>query len=391
MIRPTAIGLAPNLEEDDIFLAIKNILLGRIIINSQEQLEKLKEWFKSNYGTRSLFLFNSARSALFLALKSLNVGVGDEVIVPAFTCIAVPNAVLWTGAKAIFVDIDKKTLGIDIKDLEKKISKKTKAIIVQYTFGIPVDILTIKKIAQKYNITVIEDCAHGIKIPYNNKFLGQFGDMAVFSFGRDKAVSSVFGGVLIVNNQNYNKKLENLYNSLKNSSLIWIFKQHFHSIIMGIVLPTYNMLALGKLLLLLSKKLGLITMPVYEQEKIGKRPLDFPAKFHSSLAVLALNQLSKLDRFNSHRSKIVNLYTGGTKNEPLLRYPVLVKNKEGILKLFKKQDIILGNWYSEIFGVTSCPTSKYVAQHIINLPTYPTLSQNEAQKIINLLPENELL
>lgn len=390
MIRPIAIGLAPNLEIDDIILTAKNLLFGKVFYNQPRPLEELKSWFKSNYNTRSVYLFNSARSGLYIILNSLNIGAGDEVIVPSFTCVAVPNAVIWNKANPRFVDINKNTLGIDINDLEKKINNKTKAIIIQHTFGIPCEIEKIINIAKKYNLIVIEDCAHGINIPYKDKYLGQFGDLSFFSFGRDKAISSVFGGALIINNYKYNKNLKILYSKIKYPSVFWILKQHFHSILMALVLPTYN-IELGKLILFLAKKLNLITMPVYEEEKKGQQPSDFPAKLHSSLAILVLHQLSKLGRFNSHRSKIVEFYSGGSRSESLLRYPVIVKNRDQILKQFKKKNIVLGNWYSMVFDPVSCPTAEYVAQHIINLPTYPTFNQNQAEKIINILPKNSIL
>lgn len=397
MYRPIAIGLAPNLENDDIILAIKNIAFAGIFSRSNKPLEELKNWFKNTYNTRSVFLFNSGRSALFIAIKSLGIGEGDEVIVPSFTCVAVPNAVLWTGAKPIFADIQKDTLGIDPKDIEKKLSKKTKAIIIQHTFGIPAQLEKIVKIAKKNNIVVIEDCAHGIKIPYQNKYLGQFGDMTVFSFGRDKAISSVFGGALIINNYSLNQNVSKLYQTLQYPRVVWLLKQHLHSVVMSVVLPFYN-LGLGKLILLLVQKLGLLTMPIYNEEKNGRQPSDFPKVLHPSLATLTLNQLAKLNRFNSHRAKLVNNYSqtikcsfSNVRDIPLLRYPLLVKNRQQLLTDFKKQNIILGNWYSDVFDPATCPTAEYVAQHIINLPTYPTLTNEGAKNIALLVSKNSPL
>ncbi len=408
MMRPIAIGLAPNLENDDFILAFKNLLTGKIFYNNINDLEKLEKWFEENYRAKSVYLFNSGRSALFIALKSLGLSKRDEIIVPAFTCVAVPNSILWNGAKPIYVDIDKNTLGIDPKDLKNKISKNTRAIIVQHTFGIPADIITIQKIANKYNIVVIEDCAHGIKIPYKKKFLGQFGDISIFSFGRDKAISSVFGGVLIVNNPLYIQNTSQIYATLSYPSWFWLFKQHMHSVVMAIVFPLYNFFGIGKFILEIIKKFNLITLPIYQKEKKGERPPDFPKKYHSSLSLLAFNQLIKLDLFNFHRSQIVNNYSNNIKsyysklkNLALLRYPLLVKNRVEVLSDFKKLKIILGNWYSNVIdpkgvdiksiGYTTCPTAEYVAQHIINLPTYPTFSKKDSMKIIAILSKKEVL
>src|SRR5581483_4013141 len=112
----------------------------------------------------------------------------------AFTCVAVPNSVLWTGAKAIYADIDE-TGNLDPKDLEKKITKKTKAVIIQHTFGIAANMDAIQKVLKGKKIILIEDCAHALGASYKGKKLGTFGEFAFFSFGRDKVISSVFGGM----------------------------------------------------------------------------------------------------------------------------------------------------------------------------------------------------
>src|SRR3989338_1760951 len=158
--RPIAISLSPNTEIDDLFLAFKS-LLNLVVWKKGKYSFLLETWFRKYFYTEKVFLFNSGRSALFSVLKGMNLGKGDEVIVQGFTCTAVPDPILWCGAKPIFVDIDA-SLNIDNEKLEKSITKKTKAIIVQHTFGIPADIKKIKEITQKYNIILIEDCAHSL-------------------------------------------------------------------------------------------------------------------------------------------------------------------------------------------------------------------------------------
>lgn len=407
MIRPIAIGLAPNLEIDDIVLAFKNIILGKIFDNSNEELFKLATWFKKNLKQESIFLFNSGRSALFTALSSIGLGSGDEVIVQAFTCVAVPNAVIWSGAKPVFVDITKENLGIDLKDLEKKISKNTKAIIVQHTFGIPAKIEEILIIAKKYNLCVIEDCAHCMRVKYKEKFLGSYSDFSVYSFGRDKAVSSVFGGALSVNNKKYIDKVNQIYANIPYPSKLWVFKQHFHSILMGVVLPLYNFLKIGKLILYFFQQANLLTFPVYREEKFAEKPKDFPKKLAASLAILAFSQLKKIDRFNLTRKNFVSKYNKlfsknriKTNSYPLLRYPLLIGERDLILEKGKRERITLGNWYSNVvdpkgvdfekINYSYCPTAEYVAQYIINLPTYPNLTEKDYNKVISLFKRETL-
>ncbi|MCL5970783.1 MAG: aminotransferase class I/II-fold pyridoxal phosphate-dependent enzyme [Patescibacteria group bacterium] len=408
MVRPIAIGLAPNLEFDDILLSLCNIVSGKIFEREGETIQKLKKWFSDYLGLKTIYLFNSGRSALYLALSSLKLTDKDEVIVQAFTCVAVPNSVIWTGAKPIYVDIDNKNLNIDPDDLRKKISKNTKAIIIQHTFGIPANLEEILKIAKEFKLVVIEDCAHSLKIKYKNKNLGSFGDMTVFSFGRDKAVSSVFGGALAVNNQKFIKEIEILNNDLLTTSVCWDLKQYLHSIIMFFVLMFYNFLKFGKIILYLSQKLNLVTPPVFKKELKGKKPKVFPKKMSEAIAVLVMNQLKKIDRFNQTREKYCRRYNTifpdnsiKTDNYPLIRYPVLIGERDKFIKIAKEKKMIFGKWYSHVidpFGVdlqkvkyfTPCPTAENVAQYIINLPVYPTLKETDLDQIILLIKEAKL-
>ncbi|MBI4130447.1 DegT/DnrJ/EryC1/StrS aminotransferase family protein, partial [Candidatus Roizmanbacteria bacterium] len=150
-----AISLSPNTESDDSILAIKTLLQPWKWKTGRE-IEKVEEWFRKEFNTDTAVSFNSGRSALWALLKAFSIGQGDEVLVQAFTCVAVPEVVMWVGATPVYCDIDD-TYNIDPNDIEKKITKKTKAIIVQHTFGIPARIREIREIGNKYNLIVIED------------------------------------------------------------------------------------------------------------------------------------------------------------------------------------------------------------------------------------------
>lgn len=407
MTRPISIGLAPNLEVDDAVLAFKNILKGKLNYSGPE-IKKAEDFFNKTYNFKRTFLLNAGRSALYLALKAIGIKNNDEVIVQAFTCVAVPNCVIWTGAIPKFVDIDKRNLGIDIKDLAIKINQKTKVIILQYNFGIPGNIEEIITLCRKKNIVIIEDCAHCIKIEYKNRYLGNIGDLTIFSFGRDKAISTVSGGALSVNNEKYLSKVEKLYDELKYPGNSWILKQHFHLLVMLLILPTYNFLGIGKILLEIVKKLNLITLPVDKDEKNGLKPEEYPKKMPSSLVVLLNNQINKIDKFNNCRKHNVEIYLLKFQRSsirfsktPLLRFPLLVEDREEVLAKAKNKNIILGTWYSNIIdpkgtnldavGYTLCPNAEYVAQHIINLPTYPAITKIEAEKVVFLLQKSTIL
>jgi perosamine synthetase len=144
-------------------------------------------------------------SALYIALKIINIKKDDEVIIPNMTFPATANAVRMTEGKVVLVDLDIKTLNIDIKDLEKKITKKTKAIIPVHVSGRPCNLGQILNIAKKRKIKIIEDAAEAFLSSYKNKFLGTLGDIGCFSLSPNKIFTSGQGGLIVTNNEKYNK------------------------------------------------------------------------------------------------------------------------------------------------------------------------------------------
>src|SRR5689334_23149354 len=118
---------------------------------------------------KNIFLFWKGRVALYSILSALDVKENDELIRPAFTCVVVPNAIIYLGAKPVYVDIDPSTYNMDVSKLESKITGKTKVIIAQNTFGLSPDIDSIVSIASRHKIAVIEDCAHGFGGTYKSK------------------------------------------------------------------------------------------------------------------------------------------------------------------------------------------------------------------------------
>lgn len=144
--------------------------------------------------------------AVHLALLALGIGVGDEVIVPTLTYIASANAVKYTGADVVFADSDMNTWQIDVNDVERKITKKTKAILVVHLYGHPCDMDSIKTIAKKYNLFVIEDCAEAIGSEYKGRKVGTFGDVAAFSFFGNKTITCGEGGMVVTNNRSIFEK-----------------------------------------------------------------------------------------------------------------------------------------------------------------------------------------
>lgn len=150
--------------------------------------------------------------ALYIGLKILGIGPGDEVIVPDFTFVASGNAVVWAGAKPVFVDIDRKTFNIDPAKIERAITKKTKAIMPVHIYGQSANMEAVMKIARRYKLKVIEDAAQALRVTYRGKPAGSFGDVGCLSFYADKVITTGEGGMVLTNDDELAKKAVILLN-----------------------------------------------------------------------------------------------------------------------------------------------------------------------------------
>lgn len=198
--------------KNDINHAISTVIKSQRYILGKE-LEAFEIEYAGYLGCKYAIGVASGTDALLLSLMALKVGKNDEVIMPVNTFIASAHAPLVLGAKPVFVDCDPKTYQIDIDQLEKNITKKTKVIIPVHLYGSPCDIKKIIKIAKKYNIYVIEDTcqAHGAEL--NNNKLGTFADIGVYSFYPAKNLGCFGdGGCIVTNNTVLYKKLKQLRN-----------------------------------------------------------------------------------------------------------------------------------------------------------------------------------
>jgi len=212
----------------DFISMTNNIITGEEINAVNEVLHskqlgygKVVEKFEYEFATKMncdyAVACNSGTSALHMALISNSIGQGDEVITTCFSFISTANSILMCGAKPVFVDIDDKTLNMNIDQIEDKITNKTKAILVVHLFGNPCDMITINKIAYKYNLRVIEDCcqAHFAEILLNDKdiqYVGTFGDCGCFSFYPTNNMYLGEGGMVTTNDFNIYKKLKMIRN-----------------------------------------------------------------------------------------------------------------------------------------------------------------------------------
>ncbi|MBK7629697.1 MAG: DegT/DnrJ/EryC1/StrS family aminotransferase [Ignavibacteriales bacterium] len=347
--------------------------------------------------------------ALYAILKSLNLSESDEVIVPAFTCVVVPNAILYAGLKPVYVDIRAQTYNMDISLVEKAITKKTKVILCQNTFGLSSNIDEIIVIAKKYNLFTIEDCTHGFGGTYNGKPNGSFCDAAFYSSQWNKPFSTGIGGFLVVNNEKnldeikrfeVKKVKPTISEKLSLSLLLRLRKIVINNHTYSKLVSLYRYLSKHNLILGSNKGIEL---------KSALIPTDYFKDISDVQVKRGLKVLNSINEINQLRKKNAKDYTkllvSRNKNHVdeslfdnhlFLKYPLLVKDRDRFLELAAKSKIILGDWFLSPLHPVEKDLERWnldrksfliadsLSKKIINLPT--DISDNKT--VLKFLEDN---
>ncbi len=366
---------------------------------------------KSYLGVKYSYSYWKGRVALYALLEVLDLDESVEVIIPGFTCVVVPNAIKYLGIKPVYVDIYEKTLNIDPNLIEEKITSRTRVIIIQNTFGLPPDYDAILPIAQKYNLKVIEDCAHGFGSKYKGKLSGTLTDAAFFSTQWNKPFSTGLGGFAVTNNQEIGEILrENLVHykkpSLFEQSLLWA-ELIAHKYLLT---PSLYWKAL-KLYRSLSY-LGIIPGSSSSDELAGRMPKGYKKAASPVRSNWGQKALAGIDANLKHRKEVASQYDrimddlGIPKpfqpdyaEHSFLRYSMLVKDRKVIMAEAQKRRIEIGEWFNCVlhpegapleelgYRKGTCPVAERVAEHIINLPTHQKIKEKEVSRIRSFLQD----
>jgi dTDP-4-amino-4,6-dideoxygalactose transaminase len=202
-------------KESNILLDVSPIKVKTLFSYSKYyDINLLKNKFKVIFNKKNVFFFKDARSSIYQSLKLIGLKKSDEVIIPSYACNPIKLAVKQI-CKTAYVDINSNDSNINPEGIYKKLSPRTKAIIVIHTYGKASEMDKILTIAKKYNLFIIEDLAQGIGGKYNGRYLGTFGDFTILSFALHKDITSLYGGALISNNTIPElDKLQNNYKSI---------------------------------------------------------------------------------------------------------------------------------------------------------------------------------
>jgi dTDP-4-amino-4,6-dideoxygalactose transaminase len=373
-----------------------------------------------------LLFTDNGRTSLYLILKTLNFEPKSEILIQTFSCAVLPNSVWQAGLTPVLCDVDENNYNFDLTKLESKLTSKTKAIIVQYTYGIIPDMQKIVDFCKQKKLVLIEDCAHSLGalafIDGELVKVGKIGQAAFFSFGRDKIISTTIGGVACFNPQNLvdttidfkhlNKNFQINYDTLPDLKISRTIQALLYPILTTVFIRPFYHFGLGKLILFLSRKLKLIGEIYTSKEKVGTNSLETNSKYSYKLAPLLKYQLENFDKLNSHRRELAKIYAQGlnidyNRNNVYMRFAIDFKKissgrdyKQSYSKnyrIFRQNGILPGTWYKSFFQPNielskfnslqeDFPATKSLCdKRILNLPTNINVSRNQAKWLVALI------
>ena len=205
-------------------LYIKKVL-KRKYLTEDKFTKKFEENIKNYVQSKYAISVSNWTLGLYACLQALNIGPGDEVIVPNITFIATSNSVIMAGAKVVLCDVNRDSMCIDTIEAKKKINSRTKAIIPVHLYGNACDMDELLLLRKNKNIKIIEDAAQAIGVKYKNKFVGTIGDCGGYSFYGNKIITTGEGGVVVTNNKLIADKIYKIKNHGRNKKGIFIHKE----------------------------------------------------------------------------------------------------------------------------------------------------------------------
>ena len=327
-------------DKEDVEAVIKVIRRGMYWTGGHEN-EQLENDIARYIGRKHGVTFNSGTSALTAILLAYGLNQGDEVIVPAFTFTSTVDAVRCVGAQPVFADIEEETYGLDVEDVKKRITNRTKAIIAVHIHGLPCHIIELRDLADSHDLLLIEDTAETIGAEVHGKKAGSFGDAAIFSFAGNKIITAGEGGLAVTNSFEVYDKLQQIRN--------------MHSWRLSTIQAA---LALSQL-----------------------KKLDSIIEMRRQKANYLSNQLQKINGIQ------VPFIPEGS-SHTFQFYTIRVeKDRDGLQKHLEERGITSKIYFPSLHNL---PTSEIVSRQVLTLPIYPTITTLEMNYIIKSIREFNL-
>lgn len=376
-------SLAENLDKAALgVLSSANYIMGKTVTDFEKE-------FADFIGVKHAISVGNGTDALVLALKSMGIGEGDEVITTPFTFFATAETISAVGATPVFVDVDKETFNIDVTKIEEKITSKTKAIMPVHIFGQSADMDEINEIAKKHNLYVIEDACQAVGGKYKGRKIGTLGDVACFSFFPTKNLGCAGdGGMIVTDNDEIAiiARALRTHGSGENGQKAYNLLNNIEEEI---------------------KTAEGANDTVYNPLKYYNYLIGYNTRLDAIQAAILSVKLKEIDSWNAKRREIVELYNEALQNSDLVTpvardyndhvyhmYILQSENREEVLTKLKEAGIATGVYYPVPLHLQKVyknlgykegdmPVSEYLSHRTFAIPVYPELTKEQIDYIIS--------
>lgn len=397
---------------EDCVLAARYLANPRRLVDGPS-IAKYERALAHRVGAQYAYSFSAGRVALYGILRALRIGPGDEVLLQVPTHIVVANAIRYTGAKPVYVDCRLDTYNMHLECAERAISHRSKAIILQHTFGIPADIDAALALRRRHSLYLIEDCVHALGARYDGRPVGSFGDAAFFSTEETKTISSTMGGMAVTDDPNLACRLRECQSGCMRPRGSLVFR-YLIKFILYYILTEPRLHQYSRQIYDAVGRRQPLPGPTTSDERLGACPARYQERLSNAQAALAANQLGRLSHNLVHRRRIAGAYAEqlsahsarlprpGLKASPAyVRYPVWVDDRAAALSRAARH-AVLGTWFTSVleeavssgcgdYLVGACPNAEAAARHLINLPTHPRVNLDDVKRIVTAIDNPEVL
>jgi dTDP-4-amino-4,6-dideoxygalactose transaminase len=375
-----------------------------------DKLARYEAAFAAYVGAPHAVGFWKGRVAFAAALKALGLQTGDEIVMPAYTCLVVPAAAQMLGIRCVYVDIEPVYCTPDPAQLMSAVTPRTQAVMIQHTYGWPsAGTKDIQAFCRQRGIALIEDCCHALGTRCHGRHVGTFGDAAFFSSQWSKPYTTGLGGMLVVNNESLAERVRGVREQEACRPAPRVAAQLAAQGILFDLLVFPRTVGWARRTYRWATRRGWITGSTGADD-YRTPPPDFLKWMSEAQAAAGLVELSKLEAGVTHRRQVTSWYDELLQERgwptlaaplgaevTLLRYPVRVKNKEAALAEATSQLIELGDWFNQPlhshlaaqqdFGYRPgmCPHADRAAREIVNLPLHTRIKRRAAEKIVRFL------